>query len=70
MTKHIETSSFISTANQYTGFYMIDISIMKELTQLAWMHLRCMSDTSHAASQRHLKEVRFANLGDVSGEMY
>ena len=39
-------------------------------TQPAWMHLRCISETSHAASQRHLKEGWFANLGDASGEMY
>ena len=25
-------------------------------TQPAWMHLRCIFETSHAASQRHLKE--------------
>ena len=26
------------------------------ITQPAWMHLRCTFETSHAASQRHLKE--------------
>ena len=31
----------------------------------AWMHLRCISETSHAASLWHLKEDWFANLGDV-----
>ena len=28
----------------------------KELSQRAWMHLRCISETSYAASQRRLKE--------------
>ena len=26
------------------------------LSQQSWMHLRCISETSHTASQRHLKE--------------
>ena len=30
--------------------------IQDSMTQSAWMHLRCISETSHAASQRHLKE--------------
>ena len=29
---HIETSPFICSANQWTGFYMITASVMKELT--------------------------------------
>ena len=29
---HIETSLLICSANQWTGFYMIDTCIMKELT--------------------------------------
>ena len=28
---HIETSPLICSANQYTGFYMVEISVMKEL---------------------------------------
>ena len=34
------------------------------------MHVRCISEASHAASQRHLKEGWFANLRDVSCEIY
>ena len=30
--------------------------LKKKNTQPAWMHLRCISETSHTASQRHLKE--------------
>ena len=32
-TYHIETSSLISSANQWTGFYLIGNSVMKELMQ-------------------------------------
>ena len=31
---HIETSPLISSANQWTGFYMITASVMKELITL------------------------------------
>ena len=31
---HIETSPFICSANQWTGFYMIGTSVMKELTSI------------------------------------
>ena len=31
---HIETSPLIYRANQWTGFYMITVSVMKELTVL------------------------------------
>ena len=34
---HIETSPFISTANQWTDFYMIKISVMKELRSHTFM---------------------------------
>ena len=37
-------------------------------SQPAWMHLRCISETSHAASQRHLKERWCANLWDIFRE--
>ena len=30
---HIETSSLICSANQWTGFYIITASVMKELNQ-------------------------------------
>ena len=33
-----------------------DVDTFSRLTQPAWMHLRCIFETSHAASQRHLKE--------------
>ena len=31
---------------------------------------QCLSEKSHAASQRHLIKSRFANLLDVSDETY
>ena len=31
---HIETSQFICSANQWTGFYMISASFMKGLSKL------------------------------------
>ena len=34
-----------------------------------WMHLRCISETSHTLSQRCLKEGWYANLWDVSLEI-
>ena len=39
------------------------------LPQPAWMHLRCISETSHGASQRHLKEGWFENLADVGWDV-
>ena len=33
VTNHIETSPFIFGANQWTGFFMIETSVMKELNQ-------------------------------------
>ena len=38
--------------------------------QPASMHLRCIFETSHTASQRHLKEDWFANLWDVSRDIH
>ena len=32
---HIETSPLICRANQWTGFYMITVSVMKELTHFS-----------------------------------
>ena len=29
---------------------------MRTVSQPAWIHLRCISETSHAVSQRYLKE--------------
>ena len=34
---HIETNPLICRANQRTGFYMIEISFMKELTYFYWL---------------------------------
>ena len=36
---HIETSPFICAANQWTGFYMITDSVMKELNSGKITHL-------------------------------
>ena len=41
----------------------------QDITQPTGMHLRCFFETSHTASQRHLKEGWFANLWDVSQEI-
>ena len=37
-----------------------------EVTQLAWMHIRCIFEVPHTTYQRYLKEGWFANLWDVS----
>ena len=42
---------------------------LNSIFQPAWMHLRCIFETSHTTSQRHLKEGWFANLWKVSCKM-
>ena len=42
---HIETSPLICIANEWTGFYMIGTTIMKELTNFTkTFHLRCLTE--------------------------
>ena len=39
---HIETSPLICTANQWTRFYMITVSVMKELNNLYFFNHQVM----------------------------
>ena len=43
LTYDIITSPLISSANQYTGFYMIETSIMKELTSKKFLLYHVMN---------------------------
>ena len=54
--------------NPFEAYPLTNLSLTK-LTQQAWIHLRCISEMSHTASQRHLKEGWFANHWDVSLEI-
>ena len=36
---HIETISFICSANQWTGFFMVGTSVMKVLIKSLWKYL-------------------------------
>ena len=51
---HIETSPLIYSANQWTGFYMITVSIMKEL-----MKKLCITETELRKSVDYKKSVYF-----------
>ena len=54
---HTETSPLIYFANQWTGFYMIDASIMKELNLLPLDH--SMSLASFYTPWKHQKTSGF-----------
>ena len=53
-----ETSGKSQTGNSFLDMFL---SLFVQ-SQPAWIHLRCIFETSHTESQRHLKEGWFENL--------
>ena len=54
--------------SRFDWVLMFRLVTMVRVTHPVWMHLRCISITSHTASQRHLKEGSVEQISETSPE--